>query len=54
MCIRDRPPSLINKIEGCSFAPRCPNRDTECNPSEHMRLVEVNPDHFADICSQGK
>ena len=23
------PPSLINKIEGCSFAPRCPNRDTE-------------------------
>ena len=48
------PPSLINKIEGCSFAPRCPNRDSECNPSEHMRLVEVNPDHFADICSQGK
>jgi peptide/nickel transport system ATP-binding protein len=48
------PPSLINKIEGCSFAPRCPNRDTECNPSEHMRLVEVNLDHFADICSQGK
>ncbi len=48
------PPSLINKIDGCSFAPRCPDRETKCNPTEHMRLVEIAPDHFVDICSQGK
>ena len=48
------PPSLIDKIDGCSFAPRCPDRETKCNPTEHMRLVEIAPDHFVDICSQGK
>tara|TARA_B100001778_G_scaffold236149_1_gene196925 strand:- start:924 stop:1895 length:972 start_codon:yes stop_codon:yes gene_type:complete len=48
------PPSLIDKIDGCSFAPRCPDREIECNPKEHMRLIEIEPDHFVDICSQGK
>ena len=48
------PPSLINKIDGCSFAPRGPDKETRCNPTEHMRLVEIAPDHFVDICSQGK
>ena len=27
------PPSLIDKIDGCSFAPRCPDRETSCNPT---------------------
>ena len=48
------PPSLINKIDGCAFAPRCPDKEIKCNPTEHMRLVEIAPDHFVDICSQGK
>ena len=52
--LEGEPPSLINKIDGCSFAPRCPDRETKCNPTEHMRLVEIAPDHFVDICSQGK
>ena len=52
--LEGEPPSLIDKIDGCSFAPRCPDRETKCNPTEHMRLVEIAPDHFVDICSQGK
>ena len=48
------PPSLIEKIDGCSFAPRCPDREISCNPSEHMSLIEIEPEHFVDICSQGK
>ena len=48
------PPSLINKIQGCSFAPRCPNRNTTCHPELDMELVEVGPEHFVDICSAGR
>ncbi len=48
------PPSLIDKIDGCSFAPRCPDREISCNPTEHMNLIEIEPEHFVDICSQGK
>ena len=48
------PPSLIDKIDGCSFAPRCPDRETSCNPTEHMSLIEIEPDHYVDVCSQGK
>ena len=48
------PPSLIDKIEGCSFAPRCPDREISCNPTEHMSLIEIEPDHYVDVCSQGK
>ena len=48
------PPSLIDKIDGCSFAPRCPDREISCNPTEHMSLIEIEPEHFVDICSQGK
>ena len=45
------PPSLIDKIEGCSFAPRCPDREISCNPTEHMSLIEIEPDHYVDVCS---
>ena len=48
------PPSLIDKIDGCSFAPRCPDRETSCNPTEHMSLIEIESDHYVDVCSQGK
>ena len=48
------PPSLIDKIEGCSFAPRCPDREISCKPTEHMRLIEIEPDHYVDVCSEGK
>ena len=41
----------MGNIDGCSFAPRCPNRNTTCNPDEKMKLVEVSPEHFVDICS---
>ena len=45
------PPSLINNIEGCSFAPRCPNKNISCNPSLKSELVEVSPEHFVDVCN---
>ena len=45
------PPSLINEQIGCSFAPRCPNKDTSCNPNHNMELVEVASDHYVDICN---
>ena len=48
------PPSLMGKIDGCSFAPRCPNRNTTCNPEEKMELIEVSPEHFVDICSANR
>jgi peptide/nickel transport system ATP-binding protein len=48
------PPSLINKIEGCSFAPRCPNRNISCKPEREMKLIEVGHDHFVDSCSLGE
>ena len=49
------PPSLINEISGCSFAPRCPDRDTSCNPTLDMELIESSSGHFVDICcSEGK
>ena len=35
------PPSLINEQIGCTFAPRCPNKNTSCNPNHNMELVEV-------------
>ena len=52
--LEGEPPSLIDKIDGCTFAPRCPDRETKCNPSQHMQLIEVSPEHFVDICSIGK
>ena len=45
------PPSLINEEIGCSFAPRCPNKNTSCNPNHNMELVEVASDHYVDICN---
>ena len=45
------PPSLINEQIGCSFAPRCPNINTSCNPNHNMELVEVASDHYVDICN---
>ena len=45
------PPSLIDNIEGCSFAPRCPNKNISCNPSLKSKLVEVSPEHFVDVCN---
>ena len=45
------PPSLIDNIEGCSFAPRCPNKNISCNPSLKSGLVEVSPEHFVDVCN---
>ena len=45
------PPSLIDKIEGCSFAPRCPNKNISCNYSLKSELVEVGPEHFVDVCN---
>ena len=31
--LEGEPPSLIDQIDGCSFAPRCPNRTTTCHPA---------------------
>ena len=45
------PPSLINEQIGCSFAPRCPNKNTSCYPNHNMELVEVASDHYVDICN---
>ena len=47
------PPSLIDNIEGCSFAPRCPNKNISCNSSLKSELVEVSPEHFVDVCNAG-
>ena len=44
--LEGEPPSLIDQIDGCSFAPRCPNRTTTCHPELDMELVEVGPEHF--------
>ncbi len=52
--LEGEPPSLIDQIEGCSFASRCPNRNTTCHPELDMELVEVGPDHFVDICSASR
>ena len=52
--LEGEPPSLIDQIEGCSFAPRCPNRNTTCHPELDMELVEIGPDHFVDICSASR
>ena len=52
--LEGEPPSLIDQIEGCSFAPRCPNRNTTCHPELDMELVEVGPDHYVDICSASR
>ena len=40
------PPSLINEQIGCSFAPRCPNKNTSCNPNHNMELVAVSYTHL--------
>ena len=49
------PASLIDEVSGCSFAPRCPDRDTSCNPTLDMELIESSSGHFVDICcSEGK
>ncbi len=52
--LEGEPPSLIDQIEGCSFAPRCPNRNTTCHPELDMELVKVGPDHYVDICSANR
>ncbi len=44
------PPSLIDEVSGCSFAPRCPDRETTCNPDLDMKLVEVATGHYVDNC----
>jgi peptide/nickel transport system ATP-binding protein len=45
------PPSLINEITGCSFSPRCPDPSDDCkNQIKEMKLVEIEPGHFADNC----
>ena len=45
------PPSLIDKIDGCSFSPRCPTPSNNCkNQSVGMKLIKVGDDHFADQC----
>ena len=50
--LEGEPPSLIDEIPGCSFAPRCPNKTTTCKPELDMKLVEVGPEHYVDICSK--
>ena len=52
--LEGEPPSLIDQIEGCSFAPRCPNRNTTCHPELDMKLVEVGSEHFVDVCSANR
>tara|TARA_X000001036_G_scaffold118231_1_gene111698 strand:- start:2437 stop:3405 length:969 start_codon:yes stop_codon:yes gene_type:complete len=44
------PPSLIDEVSGCSFAPRCPDRETTCIPDLDMKLVEVATGHYVDNC----
>ena len=47
------PPSLIDDVVGCSFAPRCPNKNTTCDPTLESKLVEVENQHFVDVCNSG-
>ena len=48
------PPSLINKIDGCSFSPRCPSPTNACKNQEiEMKLVRVGEQHYADQCCSG-
>lgn len=47
------PPSLIDDAVGCSFAPRCPNKNTTCNPTIQSKLVEVENQHYVDSCNSG-
>ena len=39
-----------DEVSGCSFAPRCPDRDSSCNPTLDMELIESSSGHFVDIC----
>ena len=48
--LEGEPPSLIDEVSGCSFAPRCPDRETTCNPDLDMKLVEVATGHYVDNC----
>tara|TARA_Y100000817_G_scaffold279500_1_gene242913 strand:+ start:573 stop:1544 length:972 start_codon:yes stop_codon:yes gene_type:complete len=52
--LEGEPPSLINQIDGCSFAPRCPNRTTTCHPELDMELVDLGSEHFVDICNANR
>jgi peptide/nickel transport system ATP-binding protein len=38
-------PSLIDMVEGCTFAPRCPYASTQCRAA-YPPQVEAAPDHF--------
>ena len=45
------PPSLMDNISGCSFAPRCPEPSENCSSGNaEMGLIEVGDEHFADKC----
>ena len=45
------PPSLMGRIDGCSFSPRCPKPTNKCKSrSIEMGLIEINKGHWVDQC----
>jgi peptide/nickel transport system ATP-binding protein len=44
--IRGRVPSLIGKLQGCAFEPRCDRADEHCQ-TDHPNLAAVTNGHFA-------
>lgn len=54
--IEGRPPSLIDKGAGCSFAPRCPYATEQCktNPPPERKGLSGAPDHLASCWVKGQ
>lgn len=53
LSIEGEPPALYNLPTGCSFAPRCTSRSTECKMEEFPHSVEVGDGHWVNCWRYG-
>jgi len=53
LSIEGEPPALYNLPTGCSFAPRCTSRSTECKMEEFPPSVEVGDGHWVNCWRYG-